>query len=1080
MLNSATTRAIASTLAIAMLAGCNVFRTVPTVETASFRLSESTWTNVDVSLNGRSIVFDLLGDIYLVPAVGGKAKALLEDEHWTTQPAFLPSGREIAFLSDQGGTANVWILNLDTLEKEQVTQEDEFFIGSFRWSSAGSFVADVFDSRNGRSVGTLLGSSSGTDQGFLSGAPSTWTSSSIGSSGNDIYIAARVESLGLRILHRDVQETDTFSRIRTICDDEAALSTEVCEVFNPVPSLSGRLLSYMVYKPEGLFLVLRNMELGTDQILATISSLPRLYQADQSKKLYPNTAFSPDERYLYFWASGRIQRVEIDTQEVANVDWMTMKSFRSRAPTSSPPRKSIDRMDHVRWAHRVPGSDDIVYESLGIINRYRNYSRSSQSLTDSGSRAYSPSVSPDGRNLAYVTWSDNKAGDIAVQNLESGSITRLGGPGRFYASPAWSSDGRYLAFYASDGHMRNAVGYEYSSLTLVVCDLYSKSSSCQTLTTKNGVRIGNRRTIPPITFDSDSTGVYVQGIKQNDRIVEWVSLADPKHRELLFSFPVQIDYAAISPNGESVALIGRFHIFIQDMESLRANASIAPRVSSLNYRKRLDVAANYVHWINDGLLAWSTKSDFKVYDLANSNLSSTRIHTPQQDSNRSRALNISGTKIVDFESNSVKHVGLTLSGSLIESTDASRNLHGDVTTYEIDLSQKYVIPGIIDTHLHLHHFENSEYFVEQPRQHLSSLRYGITTLFDPAAPSLDVLVLERYVDAGTIWGPRIFSTGRPFFGFDYLPEYVNLTSADETDQILRQFTALGFDYLKSYMYPSRRDRRLLAQRSERMGLLVSLESQRREGLLLQGIDDSVSSIEHYSAINPIYDDHIKFIAQSGVTITPTLLVSPQWRGERIGVVHNFCNFRPSSTDRKYYEKSIAILQQKRPVTGCPFEEDLVFLRAAENVVKIARAGGNISIGSHALPGLGAHWELWMLVEAGADPIEAIRIATLGGAKKLGLEDELGTIEEGKLADFLVLRCNPLENIRCTADIEYVVKNGFVWHADSMTQMWPEYKPLPKPWWHSDEDWEELKPELPEPWEGVPIADGVELEQRTIH
>lgn len=50
----------------------------------------------------------------------------------------------------------------------------------------------------------------------------------------------------------------------------------------------------------------------------------------------------------------------------------------------------------------------------------------------------------------------------------------------------------------------------------------------------------------------------------------------------------------------------------------------------------------------------------------------------------------------------------------------------------------------------------------------------------------------------------------------------------------------------------------------------------------------------------------------------------------------------------------------------------------------------------------------------------------------------------------------------------------------MTQMWLEYKPLPKPWWHSDEDWEELKPELPEPWEGMPIAEGVELEQPTIH
>ena len=135
------------------------------------------------------------------------------------------------------------------------------------------------------------------------------------------------------------------------------------------------------------------------------------------------------------------------------------------------------------------------------------------------------------------------------------------------------------------------------------------------------------------------------------------------------------------------------------------------------------------------------------------------------------------------------------------------------------------------------------------------------------------------------------------------------------------------------------------------------------------------------------------------------------------------------------------------------------------------------MGSHGeLNGPDVHIELLLLVEWGFTRREALESYTLNNAYKLGVQDELGTIEPGKLADFLILNCDPLEDIRCSADIEYVVKNGFVWHADSMTQMWPEYKPLLKPWWHSDEDWEELKPELPEPWEGVPVADGVELEQ----
>ena len=154
---------------------------------------------------------------------------------------------------------------------------------------------------------------------------------------------------------------------------------------------------------------------------------------------------------------------------------------------------------------------------------------------------------------------------------------------------------------------------------------------------------------------------------------------------------------------------------------------------------------------------------------------------------------------------------------------------------------------------------------------------------------------------------------------------------------------------------------------------------------------------------------------------------------------------------------------------------------SKDIASLRQAGSKISVGSHGyVQGLGFHWEMRLLAMGGMPEQEILRAATIVGAQKLGLDDELGSIEPGKLADFLVLRCNPLENIRCTANIEYVVKNGFVWHADSMTQMWPEYKPLPKPWWHSDEDWEELKPELPEPWEGVPIAEGVVLEQVTVH
>ena len=148
----------------------------------------------------------------------------------------------------------------------------------------------------------------------------------------------------------------------------------------------------------------------------------------------------------------------------------------------------------------------------------------------------------------------------------------------------------------------------------------------------------------------------------------------------------------------------------------------------------------------------------------------------------------------------------------------------------------------------------------------------------------------------------------------------------------------------------------------------------------------------------------------------------------------------------------------------PLIDDPIAKRILSNLGFLVESGVRITASGHGeLPGLDLHLELASFVKGGISELDTLKAATIHAAEKLGLQGGLGTIEAGKLADFLVLRCNPLDNIRCTADIEYVVKNGFVWHADSMTQMWPEYKPLPKPWWHSDEEWEEFKPELPEPW-----------------
>ena len=87
-------------------------------------VDEGTWLNLDVSPDGSQLVFDLLGDIYLLPIEGGSAKILREGHAFEVQPRFSPDGKSISFTSDSGGGDNIWTMNLDGSEAMQVTKED--------------------------------------------------------------------------------------------------------------------------------------------------------------------------------------------------------------------------------------------------------------------------------------------------------------------------------------------------------------------------------------------------------------------------------------------------------------------------------------------------------------------------------------------------------------------------------------------------------------------------------------------------------------------------------------------------------------------------------------------------------------------------------------------------------------------------------------------------------------------------------------------------------------------------------------------------------------------------------------------
>ena len=115
---------------------------------------EGSWMNVDVSPDGRTLAFDLLGDIYTMPIAGGTPTRIAEGLAFEHQPRFSPDGRRIAFTSDRGGGDNIWVMNVDGSDKRQVTKEDFRLLNQPTWSPDGRFIAAKKHFTTGRSLGT--------------------------------------------------------------------------------------------------------------------------------------------------------------------------------------------------------------------------------------------------------------------------------------------------------------------------------------------------------------------------------------------------------------------------------------------------------------------------------------------------------------------------------------------------------------------------------------------------------------------------------------------------------------------------------------------------------------------------------------------------------------------------------------------------------------------------------------------------------------------------------------------------------------------------------------------------------------
>ena len=351
--------------------------------------------------------------------------------------------------------------------------------------------------------------------------------------------------------------------------------------------------------------------------------------------------------------------------------------------------------------------------------------------------------------------------------------------------------------------------------------------------------------------------------------------------------------------------------------------------------------------------------------------------------------------------------------------------------HRVDTAGKVLMPGLID--VHWHGGQGSETaFIRRPT--------GPTT---PRSPSASPPFTIRRADtnsffaaselqqAGLITAPRLFSTGAILYGAagDLKAEVESLEDARSHLRRLKRSVAWS---VKSYNQPRRDQRQKIVAAARELEMMVVNEG----GALFQHnmsmVTDGHTGIEHSLSVANIYDDVLQFWGQSEVGNTPTLVVAfGGIEGERYWYQHT--NVWENERLLTFVPRERVDARSRRRMMAP--ESEYNHFNTARICKRLHDSGVSIQVGAHGQrEGLGAHWEMWMLEQGGMTPHEALRAGTINGARYLGLDGDIGSLQPGKLADIIVLERDPLADLRNSETVSLVMVGGRLYDAGTMNEI----------------------------------------------